>query len=92
MQYLEFICPIVCFAVCVLHSIVESIIMSKQNKKIDRICDKCLQPVELGVNHQCDPDLFDSVQFLQTHMTSAELSVLIDICRLVNGDRCGNSD
>lgn len=92
MEYFEYICPVVCFVVCVLHSIIESVLMSKQNKKIDGICEKCLAPVESGSNHSCDPDLLKSVQFLQTHMTSEQLSVLVDICMLVGGDKYGNSN
>lgn len=61
-DYLEYICPIVCFVVCVLHSIIESVIMSKQNKKIDKICDKCLQPVESGVRHVCDPEVLQMLE------------------------------
>lgn len=62
MEYLEYICPIVCFVVCVLHSIIESIIMSKQNKKIDKICEKCLQPVQEDTDHTCDPQLLNALE------------------------------
>lgn len=92
MEYLEYICPIVCFAVCFLHSIIESVIMSKQNKKIDKICDKCFEPVVVGSEHQCDPALVDTIQFLQMHLKPNEISALIDICRLVNGDKNGDSE
>lgn len=61
-DYLEYICPIVCFVVCVLHSIVESIVMSRQNKKIDRLCDKCLAPIEEGVKHECDLEVLQMLE------------------------------
>lgn len=57
MNYIEYICPVVCFVFCLIHGILNSIISSKQNKKIDKICDRCLQPVEKDVEHVCDPEL-----------------------------------
>lgn len=62
LNYFEYICPLVCFVVCVLHSIVEGFLVSKQNKKIDKICDKCLSPVESGVKHECDPEVLQMLE------------------------------
>lgn len=73
-NYLEYVCPIICFVVCLLHSIIESIIMSIQNKKIDRICDKCLQPIEVGSDHDC-------------YLSESQLLKLTDFIISLRGDK-----
>ncbi|WGL31148.1 hypothetical protein [Dipodfec virus UOA04_Rod_751] len=53
MQYLDYICPAICCVFCIIHFIVGLINSKLQNKKIEKICDKCLTPLVEGEKHEC---------------------------------------
>lgn len=61
-EYMEYICPLLCFVFCVVHSIISCLIARSQGKKIDRLCNKCGQPVIGGETHTCDPELLSLLQ------------------------------
>lgn len=49
MQYIDYIC----IGVCCLHFVVSLFQSLSSGKKIERICNKCLQPILKGEEHQC---------------------------------------
>lgn len=50
----DWICPLLCAMLCVIHEIVDTIRGRKLTRTISRMCDICGQPVADGVEHSCD--------------------------------------
>lgn len=49
----DYVCPCLCFILCLLHSIVTAIVSARQSKKIEKLCDKCGMPVYSDMSHIC---------------------------------------
>lgn len=65
-QLMDILCPVLCFAFCLVHSIISSIQSHKLNKRILALCERCGAPVVEGERHEC-PEL-----------TSDQLSALVE--------------
>lgn len=66
-----------CFAVCVIHFIINFIVSIKSGKKINKLCDKCNLPV-IGDNHMCYDDLVNSYKSLSTADKDKFIATLIN--------------
>ncbi|UPW41088.1 hypothetical protein [Sigmofec virus UA08Rod_5550] len=77
-MYFDIVCPALCFLFCVIHSIISTVNMHKQNKQIDKYCEKCLQPVESGFAHTC--------------LDHKQLDLLIQFVQSVKGGEDGSSN
>lgn len=84
-NYLEYICPIVCFVVCVLHSLVEGVVMSKQNKRIDKLCEICGLPIYDSIDHVCQTPVFK----LASSLSNDELSIVCKFIEYLKGEDNG---
>ncbi|UPW40993.1 hypothetical protein [Sigmofec virus UA08Rod_5838] len=73
MQYLEFICPVLCAIFCIVHFIVEAILAHRQNKKIEKLCEKCGFPIYEDVSHNCA-------------LTSEQLQKLVEFVSSLKGE------
>lgn len=64
MELSDWICTGVCMFICVLHFVVGLINSKLTSKKIEKICERCFQPVFEGEEHKC-PDFLTSPQYLK---------------------------
>lgn len=71
MQYIDYICV----GVCLLHFFVSFFQSIFSGKKIEKICNKCLQPVLRGEEHDCGSVL-----------TSEQLELVVKLVESFKGE------
>ena len=52
-DYIGYAIDAVCVLACLLHFVCSLVSSYKQNKRIDKICDKCLTPYSSDEEHRC---------------------------------------
>lgn len=65
----EMVIEIVCVAICALHAVIGWLHSLRLGRKVDALCLKCGQPLEDGVEHECqldDSQLKKLVDFVQS--------------------------
>lgn len=71
------ILEIVCVVACVAHALIGLIRSRSLGKKVDALCLKCGEPIENGVEHNCN-------------LTQSQYGKLIDFVKLVKPNFSGD--
>lgn len=66
----ETVIEIVCVAICALHAVIGWLHSLSLGRKVDALCLKCGEPIEKGVEHNCN-------------LTQFQYGKLIDFVKLV---------
>lgn len=68
----DWLCPLLCFTFCFLHSLFEVFRARSLNKKIAYLCDKCMLPVVEGEKHDCT----EKRKFLLQSLSDKDITTL----------------